>query len=97
MKLFPLRLLLPLTLLVPALVGAAVDNPRKIAVVDAVDAHSEALTALSDEIWRHAEIAFRETQSADALVAHAEENGFRVSRGTGEIPTAFVAEYGSGT
>ncbi|TCO76097.1 amidohydrolase [Chromatocurvus halotolerans] len=91
-----LRLLLPLLLLVPALSGAAVDNPRKAAVVAAVDAHRDELTALSDEIWRHAEIAFRETQSADALVAHAEENGFRVSRGTGEIPTAFVAEYGSG-
>lgn len=95
MNAFTLRLLLPL-MLAPLLASAAIDNPRKTAVVNAVDAHSDALTALSDEIWRHAEIAFHETQSADALVAQAEENGFRVSRGTGEIPTAFVAEYGSG-
>jgi aminobenzoyl-glutamate utilization protein B len=77
-------------------VGAATDNPHKDIVIASVDAQAEALANLSDEIWRNAEIAFREHKSSDALVAHAERHGFRVTRGTGDIPTAFVAEYGSG-
>jgi aminobenzoyl-glutamate utilization protein B len=75
---------------------AAVEDAQKAAVIASVEAHTDELTALSDEIWGYAEIAFRETQSADALVRVAEANGFSVTRGTGGIPTAFVAEYGSG-
>ena len=70
--------------------------PLKARVIASVDAQASDLTDLSDEIWRHAEIAFKETKSADALVRHAEAHGFRVRRGTGDIPTAFIAEYGSG-
>lgn len=73
-----------------------VDDPHKAAVIASVNAQREALVTLSDEIWRHAEIAFRETQSAAALVEHAAAHGFTVTTGLGGIPTAFVAEYGSG-
>jgi aminobenzoyl-glutamate utilization protein B len=66
-------------------------------VIASVDSQAGELVALSDAIWGYAEIAFRETRSADDLVAHAEAHGFEVSRGTGGIPTAFVAEYGSGS
>ncbi|MEM6775317.1 MAG: amidohydrolase [Pseudomonadota bacterium] len=75
----------------------AANNPLKTEIIASVDAQAEALANLSDEIWRAAEIAFQETKSSDALVRHAKNHGFRVTRGTGEIPTAFVAEYGSGT
>lgn len=71
-------------------------NPRKARVMASVDTQASDLTRLSDEIWRYAEIAFRESQSSDALVRHAEAHGLRVTRGTGDIPTAFIAEYGSG-
>jgi aminobenzoyl-glutamate utilization protein B len=76
--------------------ATAAEESLKDEVIASVDAQAEALTSLSDEIWRNAEIAFLETKSSDALVRHAQAHGFRVSRGTGEIPTAFVAEYGSG-
>jgi aminobenzoyl-glutamate utilization protein B len=69
----------------------------KSSVVASIEAQAESLTQLSDEIWAHAEIAFRESESADALVRHAKAHGFEVTRGTAGIPTAFVAEYGSGT
>jgi aminobenzoyl-glutamate utilization protein B len=81
----------------PLAANAATEHPLKQAIIDSVDAQASALSDLSDEIWRHAEIAFRESESSDALVQHALENGFRVTRGTGEIPTAFVAEFGSGS
>jgi len=70
---------------------SALENPLKTEVIASVDAQAEALADLSDEIWGYAEIAFRESQAEDALVRHAEAHGFAVTRGTGGIPTAFVA------
>ncbi len=69
----------------------------KTAVQASVDSRFDALTDLSDRIWSFEEIAFQETKSAAALSDYAEELGFRVTRGVGEIPTAFIAEYGSGS
>jgi aminobenzoyl-glutamate utilization protein B len=71
-------------------------NPLKAKVQQSVDTRYVALTDLSDKIWSFEEIAFQETQSAAALSDYAESLGFKVTRGVGEIPTAFVAEYGSG-
>lgn len=72
-------------------------NPLKQAVQATVDAQFADMTELSDKIWAFEEIAFQESQSSAALSAYAEKLGFKVTRGVGEIPTAFVAEYGSGT
>ncbi len=71
-------------------------NKNKAAVIKSIDSKYTELSALSDKIWSYEEIAFRETQSAAALASYAENQGFRVTRGVGEIPTAFTAEYGSG-
>jgi aminobenzoyl-glutamate utilization protein B len=71
-------------------------NPLKTQVTQSVEQRYARLTNLSDQIWSFEEIAFRENQSAAALSAYAEELGFKVTRGVAEIPTAFVAEYGSG-
>jgi aminobenzoyl-glutamate utilization protein B len=71
-------------------------NKNKQAVISAVDSKFTELTHLSDEIWAYEEIAFRETKSAKALADYAEAQGFKVTRGVAEIPTAFTAEFGSG-
>ena len=65
-------------------------------VIASVDAQADALIDLSDRIWSAAEIAFRETESAEALIEHASSHGFEITRNIGGIPTAFIAEYGSG-
>lgn len=85
-----------LLMTVPATAQEAIENPNKKAVVASVEHQSESLIELSDEIWAHAEIAFKEDHSSEALASYAESNGFRVTKGVGQIPTAFVAEYGSG-
>lgn len=72
------------------------DNQNKQAVIKSVEKHFNDLTDLSDRIWSYEEIAFQETKSANDLANFAEANGFKVKRGVAEIPTAFVAEYGSG-
>ena len=71
-------------------------NPIKQSVIESVDEKYEALTALSDEIWTHAELAFKEDKSSKALADFARAHGFRVEEGVADIPTAFTAEYGSG-
>lgn len=73
-----------------------VDDPHKQMVIDHINAHASELSALSDAIWEFAEIAFKENQSAKALSDYAEDNGFTVTRGVGEIPTAFTAEFSRG-
>ena len=69
---------------------------EKNAAVAAIERNRNAMTALSDEIWRYAETALKETRSSTALADWAEKKGFRVSRGVAGMPTAFVAEYGEG-
>src|SRR5262245_23464365 len=54
------------------------------------------MTALSDQIWEYAELALRETKSSKALADYAEQQGFKVTRGVAEMPTAFIAEFGEG-
>lgn len=92
-----LLLLPPLAAAKPAPAkGKAKVSPNKEAVVASVDKHRSELTGLSDQIWRHAETALRETRSSKALADFAESQGFRVERGVAGMPTAFIASFGEG-
>lgn len=71
-------------------------NSNKTAVIKSVDNHAAELIRISDEIWASAETALRETKSAKVLADYAEAQGFTVKRGVAGMPTAFIAEYGSG-
>lgn len=71
-------------------------NKNKQAAISSLEDKFEELTQLSDKIWGFEEIAFRETQSSEALAKYAESQGFKVERGVAGIPTALIAEYGSG-
>ncbi|MCB0372736.1 MAG: amidohydrolase [Muricauda sp.] len=65
-------------------------------LIAAVEKHKENLIQISDSIWAMAETAFEESGSADLLADYAEKNGMTVTRGVANIPTAFIATYGSG-
>lgn len=62
----------------------------------AVAAQQNELIGLSDTLWREAETSLTETRSAEEIAAFLEARGFRVERGIADMPTAFVATYGSG-
>jgi aminobenzoyl-glutamate utilization protein B len=64
------------------------------AVLASVEKHQQELIRLSNQIWGFAETAMKETKSSKVLADYAQEQGFRVTRGVAEIPTAFIAEYG---
>lgn len=71
-------------------------NKNKKAIISSVERHKANLIKISDEIWGLAETAFEENKSSKLLADYAEKQGFKVERGVAEIPTAFVATYGSG-
>jgi aminobenzoyl-glutamate utilization protein B len=61
-----------------------------------IDSNSGLLIEISDAIWECAEIALLEFRSAEILADAAERAGFTVERGVADLPTAFVASFGSG-
>lgn len=72
-------------------------NANKQAVISSIESKFQQLTDLSDKIWSYEEIAFQEKKSSEALAKYAEAHGLKVTRGVADIPTALVAEYGSGS
>jgi len=48
------------------------------------------------QLWDYAEVGFKESKSAALHVQHLQEAGFKVTTGVGDMPTAFMASYGSG-
>ena len=62
----------------------------------AVDDCRDELQQLSDELWRHPELCFKEHKAHDLLTSFLERKGFTVERGYTGIETAFRATFGSG-
>ena len=62
-----------------------------------IQQHAKTYSDLSDQIWDFAEIKFDEYQSAELLATYFEESGYEVTRQAGDIPTAFIAQYGTGS
>jgi aminobenzoyl-glutamate utilization protein B len=85
-----------LPLFICSLANAQVVSKNKSAVLASVEKHQQELIKLSDQVWGFAETAMRETKSAKVLADYAAAQGFKVTRGVAEIPTAFIAEFGSG-
>jgi aminobenzoyl-glutamate utilization protein B len=80
----------------PLTTQAAAQSAVKRAAVASIDAHAEALSGLSDQIWGFAETALREHKSSKLLADFSEAQGFAVTRGVSGMPTAFIAKFGSG-
>ena len=66
-------------------------------VMTFLDAQEEELTDIAMEIWDLAEVGYLETQSSALLAGELEAHGFTVEWGVADIPTAFVATYGTGS
>jgi aminobenzoyl-glutamate utilization protein B len=49
------------------------------------------------QIWDYAEVGYKEVKSSGLLQKTLADNGFTVRAGVADIPTAFVASYGSGS
>ncbi|HET9223241.1 MAG TPA: amidohydrolase, partial [Roseiflexaceae bacterium] len=65
-------------------------------VLDYLNDHDEKLSYLARAIWDRPEIALEERFACGLLADELEAAGFAVERGVGQMPTAFVASWGSG-
>ncbi len=69
---------------------------QQTAIVD-VEQRADMLKAVNQAIWEFAEVGLEEYQSSALLVKELRANGFEVETGVSNMPTAFVASYGSGS
>jgi aminobenzoyl-glutamate utilization protein B len=61
-----------------------------------MDAQAQHYGELSRKIWELAEVGYKEKQSSELLKAELRAAGFQLQANVADIPTAFVASYGSG-
>ncbi|MBI1763605.1 MAG: amidohydrolase [Acidobacteria bacterium] len=61
-----------------------------------MDAQAQHYGDLARQIWEFAEVGYKEIQSSDLLKAELRAAGFQIQENVADIPTAFVATYGSG-
>src|SRR5882724_3182092 len=82
----------------PAAVAA--DAPATAAVqedmLEYLDSIRGELVSVNQEIWALAELGLEEHRSAARLIGVLKTAGFKVRENVSGMPTAFVAEYGSG-
>jgi len=70
--------------------------PTKTELNEWLDERSERFIAMSDAIWREPQVALKETAACALQIADLRAEGFRIEENVGGMPTAFVAEWGSG-
>ncbi|MCP4712710.1 MAG: amidohydrolase [Planctomycetes bacterium] len=80
---------------VPGFAQSDMDQNKQLAL-RWVDVHQVPLDTAAQAIWEFAETALLEHKSAEYLADMLERDGFTVERGVADLPTAFVATYGSG-
>ena len=72
-------------------------NAAKAAALNSINGTYEADKKTALQIWDFAEVGYKETKSSALHVQNLKAAGFTVETGVADIPTAFVATYGSGT
>ncbi|MFX0065755.1 MAG: M20 family metallopeptidase [Candidatus Hermodarchaeota archaeon] len=61
-----------------------------------IETNREKFIKISDKIWSYAEIGLLEEKSSKFLADTLEEAKFKVEREVADMPTAFIASYGTG-
>ena len=61
-----------------------------------IDEHQELFEKIAMQIWDLAEVGYQEHESSKLLQNSLADHGFKIQNNVANIPTAFIAEYGSG-
>lgn len=65
-------------------------------ILQFLDSKRNELEGIATQVWEASEVGFQEHKSSKTQADYLEANGFKVTRSAAGIPTAFVAEWGSG-
>jgi aminobenzoyl-glutamate utilization protein B len=68
----------------------------KAAVIKKIEERKQEFGDIAQQIWSLAELGYQEYESSKILKEKLKSEGFEIKEGVAEIPTAFVASYGSG-
>ncbi len=73
------------------------DTSVKARVMTDIQGHYDEYKKIALQIWDYAEVGYKEVKSSALLQKTLSDNGFTIKTGVADIPTAFVASYGSGS
>ena len=62
-----------------------------------IDKHQSEFENVAMTIWDLAEVGYQEYESSKLLQNSLKDHGFKIQTNVADIPTAFIAEYGSGS
>ena len=74
----------------------SIANEKKT-VIQSLEAKKQQYVDVATNIWKLAELGYKEGKSANLLQSMLKEEGFTIETGVAGIPTAFTATFGSGT
>src|SRR5262245_5017121 len=76
------------------------DDPRitsmKQQAMRMVDSMSTLTQQIVDQLFSYSELGMQEVETEKYLTGLLQRNGFRIERGVGGMPTAWVARWGTG-
>ncbi|MDJ1504052.1 amidohydrolase [Xanthocytophaga agilis] len=93
---FPFYVWLVTCQLTHAQKSSGTNSKLKSQAIQDIQAKHDAYKKIALQIWGYAEVGYKEKESSALLQKTLADNGFKVEAGVAEIPTAFVATYGSG-
>lgn len=71
-------------------------SPNEQKIIQSIDQDAKKYTTAAHQIWKWAELGYQEEKSSGLLQELLQKAGFDIETGVADIPTAFVATYGSG-
>src|SRR5262245_18536468 len=88
--------LLLLLLSTPLIAQRAADTDERDTTLQRIESRRDSYATVAKQIWGSAEVGFQEQKSSALLQQQLRAAGFQVKSGVADIPTAFVATFGSG-
>ena len=85
-----------LTLLLSFGLSASAYAQKEDLVIKNIEANTTAYADAAMQIWNFAEMGYQEYKSSALLMQILKDAGFTITPGVAGMPTAFIAEYGSG-
>lgn len=63
----------------------------------AVGTHAKDIQVMIDQVFSFSELGFQETETSEFLTSVLSKNGFAIEKGISNVPTAWMAKWGSGS
>ncbi len=90
------RFLVVLLLAASAIAQRPTTEVLKQETEERVGARAKLVQEVTDSLFSFSELGYQEFESAKYITGILRENGFRIQQGAAGLPSAFVAEWGSG-